>query len=160
GYNIPACQAIAGSSFAAFSMQDATLTIHASSAYTVDSGGRFKGYGSSTIAESAAHHGSIPDCNPEKMVRRLWTGTCYSAWQGRGYIARGKTGMPDFWLQRGTTTIHGTSPYAPHRITFSQPSDGGIPAVAGTYTTSRYFAIYRLASVRGVTVRTVVTHSA
>src|SRR5947208_3617993 len=48
GYNLAACQRIAGSQFAAFSVQRAILALHSSSEYLVDSHGRFTGHGSTT----------------------------------------------------------------------------------------------------------------
>jgi hypothetical protein len=159
GYNLDACQKITGSTFAAFSLQGATITIHSSSDYGVDSRGRFTGHGSSVITEKAHGHGSLRACNPQQVASVLWTGTCFTAWSGRGHIATGKTRMLDFWLDNGTTTIHGTSPFPPYRVHFSMSSDSRIPAQAGVYTTARYFQFLHLAPVRGVSIRTVVTHS-
>ena len=159
GYNLEACQKITGSTFAAFSLQGATLTIHSSSDYRVDSRGRFSGRGSSVISEKAHGHASLRTCNPEQLASTLWTGTCYTAWHGKGHIASGKTGMSDFWLDDGSTSIHGTSPFPPYHAHFGIPSDSRIPAVAGIYSTARYFEFLHLAPVRGVSVRPVGTHS-
>jgi hypothetical protein len=156
GFDLDACQKVAGSNFAAFSLRGARLTVHATSEYVVDARGRFTGHGSSVLVETAHGHAALRACNPQQIASTLWTGTCFTAWSGRGHIASGKTGMLDFWLDHGTTTIHGTSPVPPYRIHFSTSSDSRIPAVPGTYPTARYFQLLHLAPVRGISVRTVV----
>jgi|SRR5947209_11733535 len=159
GYNLDACQKISGSTFAAFSLQGATLKIRASSQYTVDSRDRFNGHGSTVIMEKAPGHSLLRGCNPIKLAGTLWSGTCFTAWDGRGHIAPGKTGILDFWLDHGITTIHGTSPLPPYQARFNTPSDSHLPAVAGVYSTSHYFKILHLTPVRGVSIRTTVVHS-
>jgi hypothetical protein len=159
GYNLAACQRIAGSQFAAFSVQGATLTIESASEYLVDARGHFTGHGSSTITERVAGHGALADCAPDQIVNVAWTGVCYTAWSGRGHLAKGKTGSLDFWPDNGTTTMHGAGPMKPHRINFHLSSDSRIPAVVGVYTTARFFQFLHLAPVRGISIRTVVTHS-
>jgi hypothetical protein len=159
GYNLDACQKISGSTFAVFSLQGATLKIRASSEYAVNARGKFTGHGSTVITEQARGHASLRGCNPSKLASTLWSGTCYTAWNGHGHVAPGKMGLPDFWLDHGITTIHGTSPLPPYQARFSTPSDSRLPAVAGVYSTSHYFKILHLTPVRGVSIRTTVVHS-
>jgi hypothetical protein len=155
-YNNLACQKISGGAFAAFAKKGVSLTIRSVNDYTVDARGRFQGHGSSVITEKAAHHGPLHDCDPGDIGDTLWTGSCYTAWRGTGHVARGRTGLPDFWLDSGVSSIHGLGPQRAHHLPFHASSDSGIPAVPGVYTTKRYLDFFKLTPVSGLTIRRTV----
>jgi hypothetical protein len=153
------CDQAAGEDLAAFGTRGTVVTLRSTTNYVVGKTGKFSVHATDLIIEKAPHRGSPGSCDPNHISDDLWTGTCRITIAGHGHIARGKTGMSDFWYDRGTSTVRGGGPFRPHVIHFSRSSDSGIPAAPGVYRTARFLALLHLRPVSGVTATRHITHS-
>jgi hypothetical protein len=97
-----------------------------------DARGRFTFQSRVTTIEQAP--GSNERCHSYMEETGTLPGICEMVSHGKGHIARGQTGLPDFWMEQRTTVYHGHRDY---QITRSTVLDTLTPATPGSWDTAR-----------------------
>jgi hypothetical protein len=155
--NVTACRYLLGpATFAAMDVPGAVIAVRGIGDYVSDRSGHFSVRFSTSISERVPHHGPAAACDNDTVFLGLVTGTCREVGTGHGHIARGITGMPDFWEDDSAGYWSGP-PHA--RFASSSPTDAFNPACAGSYDTARFMWLFGIRHVpAGVVARVVLTH--
>jgi hypothetical protein len=140
--NRQVCTRLFQTPFRAFGVNGTSLTVQGPADYTVDSSGHFTSHFREVVTESAPGHRPITTCKGLKVVPTLWTGSCIFTGSDSGHIARGATGLPDFWVDHATSKL-----------------DTEIPVVPATFDTAQLLALIHLRALPGVTARMSVHRS-
>lgn len=155
--NQQACRDLQGpAEFPVFNTVGASLSVLGVGDYISDAHGHYRVRFTTTIREIVPRGRAAVQCNNWLVFSSTFTGTCIERGTGHGHIARGRTGMPDFWQDDATGYWQG-----PHPARFSETTstDTFNPACAGNFDTKRFMAFFGYHGVpRGITARVILTH--
>jgi hypothetical protein len=156
--NTRACGYLLGPAwFAAMRHPGAVIAVHGVGVYVSDAAGRFSVRFTTWITERVAHAGPPARCDNRTVFLTNFTGTCRETGAGHGHIARGITGMPDFWEDETAGTWNGPT-HAPFAT--GGATDTFTPACAGRYDTRRFMRLFGVTTVPGgITARVVLVHT-
>ncbi len=128
----PACAMAAQVKLPVADERNATFVTQRTLDLTSDAHGRFSFQSRVTTIEQAP--GSTERCHSYLEETGTLTGICEMLSHGKGHIARGQTGLLDFWMEQRTTVYHGHRDY---QITRSSLLDTLTPATPGSWDTAR-----------------------
>jgi hypothetical protein len=128
----PACAMAAQVKLPVADEKNATFVTQRTLDITSDARGRFSFQSRVTTVEQAP--GSSERCHSYLEETGTLTGICEMVSHGKGHIAPGQTGMPDFWMEQRTTVYRGQHTY---QITRSTVLDTLTPASPGSWDTAR-----------------------
>jgi hypothetical protein len=156
--NGQACRYLLGpASFAAMNVRGAIISVRGIGDYVSDRSGHFSVHFRTWIAERVPHYGAPARCDDATVFLGLYTGTCRETGSGRGHIATGITGMPDFW-EDDTAGFWDGPAHTPFASTGA--TDTFNPACAGRYDTKRFLGLFGVRPVpSGITARVVLIHT-
>lgn len=104
---------------------------------TSDARGRFSFQ--SRIITLEQFPGATERCHTYEEETGTLTGICEMTSHGKGHIARGKTGLLDFWMEQRTTLYRGHHSY---HITRSTTLDTLTPATPGSWDTAHLVSMH------------------
>src|SRR5947209_2389567 len=134
--NRDACAALQGPArFAVFGHRGTVLTVRGVGDYTSDRAGRYTVRFWTTVTESVPGAGRPERCTDALVFDGAFSGTCRETGSGRGHIALGRTGMPDFW-QDVTRGVWEGAPPIPFVTT--DPTDTFNPACPGRLNVKQF----------------------
>jgi hypothetical protein len=156
--NVHACQMLLGpATFAAMSVTGASISVHGVGVYVSDRSGHFSVRFTTWITERVPHAGPPTECDNTVVFLGQFTGACRETGTGHGHIARGVTGMPDFWEDDTAGTWSGKERA---RFVSTSSTDTFNPACAGTYNTQRFMKLFGIHPVpSGISARVVLIHT-
>lgn len=155
--NRQACAALQGPArFAVFGNRGTVLTVRGVGDYVSDSAGRYTVTFWTTVTEEAHGAGRPVHCTDALVFDAVFNGTCREVGSGRGHIAPGRTGMPDFWQDETSGRWLGNPPIS---FVTTSPTDTFNPACPGHLNTGQFLAIFGIHRVpRGIFASVVLTH--
>jgi hypothetical protein len=106
-----------------------------------DARGRFTFQSRVVTIEQAL--GSVERCHSYEEETGILTGICEMASKGKGHIAKGKTGLLDFWMEQRTTIYRGRHS---SQITRSTTLDTLTPATPGSWDTAHLVSMHGYAA--------------
>jgi hypothetical protein len=154
--NWAACAALQGPArFAIFGRTGTVLTVRGVGDYISDRAGRYTVRFWTTVTEEVPGAHRPQQCTDALVFDGVFNGTCREHGGGRGHIAPGRTGMPDFW-QDVTHGVWDGSPPAPFVTTV--PTDTFNPACPGRLDTKHFLALFGIRRApAGITASVVLT---
>jgi hypothetical protein len=102
-----------------------------------DARGRFTFQSKVTTIEQVGR--SKEQCHSYLETTGTLAGICAMISRGKGHIARGKTGLPDFWMEQRTTVYRGQRTY---QIKRSTTLDTLTPAIPGSWDTAYLMSLH------------------
>ncbi|MBV9279927.1 MAG: hypothetical protein JOZ41_07585 [Chloroflexi bacterium] len=155
--NLQACRALQSPAvFAAMGVAGTVLTVRGIGDYVTDARGRYTVRFVTAISERAPHAEAPGQCNNAAVFHAIFNGTCREEGSGHGHIARGGTGMLDFWQDDAMGWWDGPRPV---RFAESTPTDTMNPACAGVLDTAGFMKLFGFERVpAGISARLVLTH--
>lgn len=155
--NGAACRALQGpATFAAMTVPGATLEVKGIGDYASNRAGHYTVRFSTWVTERVPGAGRPAHCDDTTVFSGTYTGTCREQGTGHGHIAKGITGMPDFWQDDTSGAWNGNPPA---RFATGGPTDTFNPTCPGTYDTKRFMRLFGYRTVpAGITARVVLTH--
>lgn len=117
--------------------KNATFVTQRTLDITSDARGRFTFQSRVVTLEQAP--GSSERCHSYQEDIGTLNGICEMASRGKGHIARGKTGLADFWMEQRTTVYRGRRSY---QITRSTTLDTLTPAIPGSWDTTHLVSMH------------------
>lgn len=137
GQYAPACATAAQIKLPVVDEKHATFLAQRTLDIISDARGRFSFQSRIITIEQAP--GSIERCHSYEEETGTFTGICEMASHGKGHIARGKTGLLDFWMEQRTTIYRGHHSY---QITRSTTLDTLTPATPGSWDTAHLVSMH------------------
>jgi len=128
----PACAMAAQVKLPVADEKNATFVTQRVLDITSDARGRFSFQSRVTTTEQSP--GLAERCHSYLEQMGTLTDICEMVSHGKGHIARGMTGLPDFWMEQRTTVYRGHRNY---QITRSNLLDTLTPATPGSWDTAR-----------------------
>lgn len=155
--NLQACRDLQSpAEFPITSVPGATLIVIGVGQYIADARGHYTVHFTTTITERVPHGRQVRQCNNTVVFTTNFNGRCEEEGWGHGHIARGRTGMDDFWQD----DAHGFWRHNPSaHFAESTTIDTLNPACAGTLNTTQFMALLGDKFVpSGITARLALTH--
>lgn len=155
--NLQACHDLQSpGDFAVASVPGATLTVLGIGEYVSDARGHYRVHFTTMISATTPNAGRTSLCDNHTVFDTQFSGRCTEEGWGHGHIAKGGTGMLDFWEDDTTGFWHG-NPTA--RFYESTTTDTLNPACEGTLTTNKLMRLLGYHSVPvGISARLTITH--
>jgi hypothetical protein len=154
--NAHACAVADNAQYPVFGKKGTTFTDHTSVDAAVDSRGKATFTFNEIITESGVPHAG-PYCGVN-IGTVEFNGSCrITQTGGKGYVAKGATGLNDFFATESTVTFYGKTPKSQH-VKLTKGADTLAPAVAGHWNTAQYLGLLGIKSVpSGISLTLVVT---
>ncbi len=137
----PACEAVGQIKLPVVTDKRAVLVAQRSLDIVSDARGRFT-FQSRVVTVQQASKGT-QRCNTYREETGILTGICEMASKGKGHIAKGKTGLLDFWMEQRTTIYRGRHS---SQITRSTTLDTLTPATPGSWDTAHLVSMHGYAA--------------
>ncbi len=155
--NLNACRSLQGpATFAVMNVPGATLEVKGIGDYVSDKTGKYSVTFRTWVTERAPRTGRPAHCDNSTVFFGVFTRTCLEIGTGHGHIAKGVTGMADFW-QDDTAGYWAGNPPA-HFVT-GGPTDTFNPTCPEVYSAKKFLSLFGFKSVpAGITARVVLTH--
>jgi hypothetical protein len=155
--NLAACRSLQGpATFAAMNVPGSTLEVKGIGDYVSDKTGKYSVTFKTWVTERVAGAAHPAQCNNTTVFFGAFTGTCLEIGTGYGHIAKGITGMSDFWQDETTGYWKGTPPA--HFAT-GGPTDTFNPTCPEVYSAKKFLALFGFKSVpTGITAHIVLKH--
>ncbi len=149
----PACAAAAQIKLPVVDEKNATFVTQRTLDIFSDARGLFRFQSRVITLEQAP--GSNERCHSYEEEVGTFTGICEMASHGKGHIARGKTGLLDFWMEQRTTKYRGRRTY---QITRSTVLDTLTPATPGSWDTAHMGSLHGYAGPPNFVFRLSIVH--
>jgi hypothetical protein len=133
----PACEAVGQIKLPVVTDKRAVLVAQRSLDIVSDARGRFTFQSRVVTVQQAS--GGTQRCNTYQEETGTLTGICEMVSHGKGHIAKGKTGLLDFWMEQRTTVYRGHHTY---QITRSSTLDTLTPATPGSWDTVHLVSLH------------------
>jgi hypothetical protein len=155
--NAHACATADNQQYAVFGKTGTTFADSSTVDAVVDSHGKFTYKLAEVVAERGVPHAG-PYCG-ENVNTVAFNGSCrITQTGGKGFIAKGATGLKDFFATESTINFFGRTTKSIH-VKDAKGIDTLAPAAAGHWNTAHYLALLGVKPVpSGITVTLTVAH--